>query len=338
MLELTADNALEYLQARGWVGAGPNRVELLAGGVSNVVLCVETPERKFVLKQSRPQLRTRDAWFSDIERVYREQEVMEVLGPLLPPLGVPAVLFSDRDNYVFAMSHAPAEARNWKEMLLAGEANPAQAGCAGTLLGRMHQATAGNPDLERRFGDGKVFTQLRIDPYYRRIQERLPDTARAIEPIIDRLLHARSALCHGDSSPKNMLVHDRGIMLLDYEAAYFGDPTMDLGFLLSHLLLKAVKFHPRQHAYLELTRAFWKQYAAEVRFRPLAILCQEGIEHLAVCLLARIDGTSPVEYLPDEPRRELVRRLGRRLLRERPAAWEEVLQITGKEMSILDEK
>ena len=72
MLELTADNALGYLRERGWVGPGPARVEPLGWGVSNVVLRVVTPERAFVLKQSRPRLRTRDAWFSDLDRVYRE--------------------------------------------------------------------------------------------------------------------------------------------------------------------------------------------------------------------------------------------------------------------------
>src|SRR6185437_2810121 len=120
MLELTADNAVDYLRPRGWI-AGPARIEALGGGVSNAVLRVETPSRCFVVKQSRPQLRTRDAWFSDLERVYREQEVMQLLQPLLPALAVPEVLFADRDNYVFAMTQAPAEARPWKEALLAGE-------------------------------------------------------------------------------------------------------------------------------------------------------------------------------------------------------------------------
>jgi hypothetical protein len=44
-----------------------------------------------------------------------------------------------------------------------------------------------------------------------------------------------------------------------------------------------------------------------------------------VCLLARIDGTSPVEYLPEESRRDAVRRLGRGLLLRPPADWEDVL-------------
>src|SRR3954451_21594237 len=122
MLELTPDDAVDYLRSRGLLlGPGPVRVEAFGWGVSNAVFRVESPERTFVLKQSRPQLRTRDAWFSDLDRVYREQEVMQLLHPLLPAPTVPEGLFADRGNYAFAMSHAPAGARSWKERLLAGD-------------------------------------------------------------------------------------------------------------------------------------------------------------------------------------------------------------------------
>src|ERR1019366_3690689 len=109
MLELTAENALDYLRKQGWIGDEPAKAETLNGGVSNQVLRVTTPTRRFVLKQSRPQLRTRDAWFSDLDRIWREQEVMQALHPYLPSV-VPEVLLVDRANYVYAMSHAPLEA------------------------------------------------------------------------------------------------------------------------------------------------------------------------------------------------------------------------------------
>src|SRR5213592_491660 len=144
MLELTTDNALDYLRARVWISSGQARVDPLGWGVSNLVLRIVTPERTFVLKQSRPQLRTRDAWFSDIERIYREQEVMQVLHPLLPEPTVPEVLFSDRDNYVFAMSHAPVPSRVWKETLLAGQVDLDVGARAGMVLGRIHEATGRN--------------------------------------------------------------------------------------------------------------------------------------------------------------------------------------------------
>ena len=327
MLELTADNALDYLCAHGWIRAEQGHVEPLGWGVSNIVLRIATPERTFVLKQSRPRLRTRDTWISDIERVYREQEVMQLLHPLLPEPTVPEVLFSDRPNYVFAMSHAPPGSQVWKETLLRGQVDLAVGERAGRILGQIHETTARDTRLVEPFADHTVFVQLRVDPFYRRIQERCPEVAEAVEPIIQRMLTRKEALCHGDYSPKNILTHERGFTLVDYETGHFGDPTMDLGFFLSHLILKAIKHHPATGSYFDLTHAFWKGYAEVVRFRPLAELQAEGIEHLAVCVLARIDGTSPVDYLPEEPKREAVRRLGRRILWERPTEWEAVLDL-----------
>src|SRR5438067_850845 len=146
----------------------------------------------------------------------------------------------------------------------------------------MHEATARKPGLVERFRDRTVFVQLRVDPFYRRVQERRPEVADAVAPLVERMLSLQEALCHGDYSPKNILVHDRGFTLVDYETAHLGDPTMDLGFFLSHLVLKAVKRHEQRQDYFGLMRAFWRGYAGEVSFRPLAELQARGIEHFAV--------------------------------------------------------
>jgi 5-methylthioribose kinase len=335
MWELTTDNSADYLRQRGWIGPGPARVEALSGGVSNVVLQVESGPKLFVLKQSRPRLRTRDDWFSDIERVYREQEVMELLGPLLPPLAVPAVMHVDRENFVFAMQHAPLDSRVWKEQLLAGQADLATAERAGGLLGRIHQATGENLARLSAFRERTVFEQLRVEPYYCRVQQRRPEVADAVAPLIDDLRTRTEALCHGDFSPKNLLVHSQGLTLVDYETAHLGDPAMDLGFFFSHLVLKAVKLDGQRKRYLDLTVAAWRGYSAEVHFRPVADLVRRGIGHLGVCLLARIDGTSPIEYLTEERKREAVRRLGRWLLRERTGTWEAVMERVEGELAIV---
>jgi 5-methylthioribose kinase len=333
MIELTPDNVLDYLRQTDRLGPGPARVTPLGWGVSNAVFRVETPDGLFVLKQSRPQLRTSDLWLSDLDRVYREQEVMELLYSLLPEPTVPAVLFADRPNYVFAMSHAPVESRVWKESLLAGEVDLALGERAGHTLGRMHEATATDRAAVERFRDHTVFVQLRVDPFYRRVQERRPEVAHAVAPLIEQLLSVKEALCHGDYSPKNVLTHSQGFTLVDYETAHLGDPTMDLGFLLSHLMLKALNRSEERGRCFDLTRAVWRGYGAAVRFRPLAELKARGVGHFAVCLLARIDGTSPVDYLPEEPKREAARRLGRRVLLDHVSAWVDVLQIAEEEYS-----
>ncbi len=353
MLELTPDNAAEYLLSRGWVPKGPVQVEALAWGVSNLVLRVTTPERLLIVKQSRPQLRTREAWFSNLDRVFREVEVMRLLGPLLPPETVPEILFEDRENFLFGMAHAPPDAVVWKQSLLEGRINPAVARQAGIILGTIHEKTAHQRQLMEELGNRTVFDQLRIDPFYERVRERRPEVAHAVTPLIERMRSATLAdsqgvglaICHGDFSPKNFLVHQRGsgtaslqamapgfFTLVDYETAHYGDPTMDLGFFLSHLILKAVKNQHLRSQYYELTRVFWQAYDSEVRFAPHTELRKRGIQHLGVCLLARIDGTSPVDYLPEEEKKETVRRIGRRVL-EGVQDWTQVLEMVEREIS-----
>jgi len=296
-----------------------------------MVLRVTTPERNFVVKQSRPQLRTRDAWFSDIDRVFREVEVMRLLFGILPGGTVPEVLFADPEDYLFGMTAAPEGARVWKESLLAGRTSSPVARRAGLILGLMHERTARRPELAESLGDRRVFTQLRTEPFYHRVRERLPDTSDAVTALLGEMHATQEALCHGDFSPKNFLVHPvpahGPFTLVDYETAHYGDPAMDVGFFLSHLMLKAIKHDAQRESYLRLTEAFWKSYSAIVRFRPVEELEARGIRHFAVCLLARIDGTSPVDYLPEDAKREAVRRLGRQVLQTQPGRWSEVLKL-----------
>jgi 5-methylthioribose kinase len=326
MRELSADNAADYLEERFGIRAAG--VTALTGGVSNVVLRAQTAEGCFVLKQSRPQLRTRDAWFSDLDRIYREQEVMQALGGVLPEGTVPRVLFADRDNFIFAMSHAPPS-RVWKEMLLAGVIDPGMGRRAGMVLGKMHEGSAHEPERFGTFADRTVFVQLRVDPFYRRVQERRPEVAGAVQPLIDSMLTRQEALCHGDYTPKNMLVHDEeqepAFTLVDYETAHFGDPTMDVGLFLAHLFLKTVRRPEQRDRFFELITAFLESYAAEIHYTSRADWSPRAAGHLGVCLLARIDGTSPVDYLPEEPKRELVRRLGRAILNDGLRDFEEII-------------
>jgi 5-methylthioribose kinase len=329
MREITEENVLDYLRGQGQLPPGPTRVELLGGGVSNIVVRVETSTGAFVLKQSRPQLRTRDAWFSDLARVYREQEVMEALGPLLPAGTVPRVLFADRPNFVFAMSAAPVEAVAWKQLLLSGVIDLDLGLHAGHVLGRLHEGTARDPVGMEPFRDHQVFVQLRADPFYRRVQERRPEVAAVVAGIIDDMLGRKEALCHGDYTPKNMLVHAGRFTLVDYETACLGDPAMDLGLFLCHLILKAVHTPRHGQDLFELTRCFWQGYAAEVRYRSVPELEARGLRHFGVCLLARVDGTSPADYLT-EPDRATIRRLGLAILLDNVNRWPDALDICAR--------
>ena len=369
MWHLSRDNAVEWLRLVG-LGDDPSaRVEALSGGVSGVVLRVTVSGRWIVLKQACAQLRTREAWFSDPARIFREQEVMDLLNPLLPAPAIPRVLFIDRERGVLAMEHAPEGATPWKARLLAGEIDAEVALQAGRLLGMIHRVTAERRAELSHLEERGVFVQLRVDPFYRKIQERHPDLASLIEPLVEGMLTRTDALCHGDFSPKNLLVplaprphppnpplpqgeggaspaRDRatpsdmppappllrerglggevfGITLVDHETAHLGDPAMDIGFFFSHLVLKAMRTPSRWPEWKRLIQSALQGYRDEAL--PLADIDRRSLAHLAVCLLARVDGTSPVDYLPDEPTRDAVRRLGRSLLLDPVETWNAAL-------------
>lgn len=327
MLELDACNAIDYLRSTGRVESDQAHVMFLSGGVSNLVLRVEDGTNSFVIKQSRPQLRTKEAWFSDLDRVYRELEVMEALEPLLPSGVVPKVLWTDRENYLFAMSAAPAQARPWKELLLTGQFDADLAQKVGEVLGRIHQVSRQEPGRFLKFRDAKVFHQLRVDPFYRRVSERLPEFSDALGRLIADMETRTEGLCHGDFTPKNMLVHAGGFTLVDYETATYGDPAMDLGLCSAHLLLKAIRSPGDRERIFKIIKHFWKGHASQAISFTTSSLTPRSIRHLGACLLARIDGTSPVDYLPSEAQRQAVRELARILLLRPVDSWNEVVAL-----------
>jgi 5-methylthioribose kinase len=140
---------------------------------------------------------------------------------------------------------------------------------------------------------------------------------------------------HADFSPKNILVHGRGLTAVDFETAHAGDPAFDLGFFLSHLLLKAVRARPDDRPYLDSIDAFWSAYRERVggALDADTALVRRANAHTAACALARVDGKSPVDYL-DAGARDAVRRFAPAALRAAPESWDGLLGVAAREMHI----
>lgn len=346
MLELTEQNAAEILHARGHLPSIKDiRARELSGGVSNAVFQIFTPTGSFVVKQARGKLRVQADWQCSVERIWREVDVLEACHLLLQRepkfvhgnfVRVPEVKWIDRELYAYAMTAAAANCRTWKEDLLAGRSQLKVAQFTGSLLGRLHAESWAQADLAARFRDRTFFAQLRLEPYYLVAAEKYRPLATQLGDLVDQTWRERHALVHGDFSPKNLLVSHDGLMLIDFEVGHYGDPAFDLGFCLTHLTLKGIHLPERRDFMLDAIRHFWIIYSGTIESRVAQSEIQQlesrTIQHLAGCLVARVHGKSPVDYLkPPEQLRAV--QLAEQLFALGPAAtWQETFALLEREI------
>lgn len=333
---IAAENLPSYLAAQGLIGdAERPTVRELGGGVSNLVLLVEfpgeaqAPERRWVVKQSLEKLRVQDDWRSERGRIFREAAAIRALRPVVGD-AVPEVLHVDHDNFLCIMTAAPRGSAVWKESLLAGDVDLRVARAVGELLARIIKASRADLRFCEEFNNRTVFDQLRVDPYYRTTASRRPEVARALHELIEDSWAIRTALVHGDYSPKNILARNGSIFLIDFEVVHWGDPAFDSGFLLNHLCLKSFHRPHLAQLYLDAAREFWKELLAALEIQGASDFERMTARHLGGLMLARIDGKSPVEYITDPATKERVRGAATRLLLERPEKIEECLDLVGR--------
>lgn len=314
MFQLQSNTAQLYLSRLPAAPSGPWTVTPLGGGVSNTVLRVDCPSGAFVLKQALPKLRVHEEWLADPARIHRECAALRLLQPVLPAGALPAVVFEDAGNFIFALEAASHQARDWKSLLLSNDAPDWCPRQAAQILLALSRAVENN-DISRAFQDQTSFDQLRLDPYYRFTASRHPDLRPFFDDAIARCRRPLG-LVHGDFSPKNFLIDGNRMILIDFEVVHVGDPAFDAAFLLNHLLLK------HHHGIRDCPR-----FAAEF-WRALdgAVDEADTIRHLGCLHLARVDGKSPVEYL-SAGERELVRRFARNLILNPPARVLDAFQV-----------
>src|ERR1051326_6341631 len=271
----------------------------LPGGISNRTVLVERADRRrLVLKQALPKLRVATNWPSDPRRIYQEALGLIWLGRLTPPGAIPKLLFEDRQQHLIAMDAVPTPHQNWKERLLSGQLEFARVEQFANLLGTIHhRSTEQKDELARIFHSRTFFETLRIEPYYHYTASRHLAVTEFFSNLIAQTALNRLALVHGDYSPKNILISPDQFVLLDHEVIHWGDPAFDVGFALTHLLSKAHHLPGCRSCYLTAALVFWQTYQSTGELSKSDGFEARAAGHTLGCLLARVDGRSPLEYL-----------------------------------------
>ncbi|MEO8427141.1 MAG: phosphotransferase [Verrucomicrobiota bacterium] len=327
---------LQYLHDNGRLEPGEvPALTVLSGGVSNRTVLVERSQGEaWVIKQALPKLRVEADWFSDPDRAHREALGLIWLGRLAPAGSIPGFLFEDPQHHLVAMNAVAKPHENWKTRLLSGKLERDYVGQFGQLLGTIHRRARERWDeVAAVFADRTFFQTLRLEPYYRFSAHRNPGAAKFLTELIDDTLATRITLVHGDYSPKNILLHQGRLVLLDQEVIHFGDPAFDLGFSLTHLLSKAHHSRLQRADFLEASHWFWENYKqAAGEWAAEAALEARIVRHALACLLARVDGRSPLEYLTNTERQRQ-REIVLSLMRDPPASLAALVETFGTKLN-----
>ena len=292
---------LSYLRSTGRLSADETpSIRRLSGGVSNRTMLVEREKGEaWVIKQALTKLRVAVDWFSSPQRIEREAEGLRWLARIAPPGSITPLVFADPSNHLFAMQAVAHPHANWKVLLMSGQISSRYVEQFGRLLGTIHASGFRERGiLAQVFGDRSFFESLRIEPYYLYAGSQVPQVSTFLQALVDEIDRNAVTVVHGDYSPKNVLIYRDNLVLLDHEVIHFGDPAFDIGFSLTHLLSKAHHFPDLRADFATAAKLFWRTYEHSVRGLDIKEGLEErAVRHTLACLLARVAGRSPLEYL-----------------------------------------
>lgn len=295
---LTEDTVVAYLQARGVISNSEKAtVEVLTGGVSNVVLAVQTPSKDLVLKQALAELKVATKWEADQRRAIVEAHAIETFHELSPEQ-VPALVDYDPEVFTLVLERVPHSATVWKTDLLDGTIHPEIGAKLGHTLATWHNFGLHSEAARKKFSEDLLFEQLRITPFYGTVAGKNPQLSAKIMGLVTELKSAKTTLVHGDFSPKNIMISEKlDVFILDFEVTHTGNPVFDLAFLTAHLLCKFYRekdLHKRT-LLRQTAQDFLSAYDAQSEQKHAPSLAW----HTALIALARVEGTSLVNYLDE---------------------------------------
>ncbi|MEI7561561.1 MAG: aminoglycoside phosphotransferase family protein [Actinomycetes bacterium] len=301
---LTEDTVVAYLIEKGIISATDKaEVEVLTGGVSNVVLAITTSDKKLVLKQALAELKVAEKWEADQRRAIVEANAISLFHKLSPDQ-VPNLVFLDPTRFILILDRVPVGSTVWKTDLLDGVINPDVAGVLGKTLAQWHNFGQTNKEARLQFMEDSLFEQLRVDPFYRFVAAKNDLLKPAINKLISELEGDKTTIVHGDFSPKNIMVGmDEQVYILDFEVTHVGNPVFDLAFLLAHLLCKLF----RTNEPLEEKMLIASAQRFITSYREIRSISESLSSHTALIALARVEGKSPVNYLDKALQGKLVK-------------------------------
>ena len=327
------ENLITYLTEKEMIGKdSAYKIHYCSGGVSCTVAYVVIDDKHLIIKQALEQLKTKDVWICDPNRMFIEYESNRIYYKLMPN-NAPKTYFYDGENYIYGREAVPDGCLMWKDYLMKNDLNFSHAAQAVDTLVTAHNKCHGDKEVMENFNDKEVFYNLRISPYLEFTASKHKEIVEFTNNICKLLMDSKISLIHGDYSPKNIMIMDDVVKVLDYEVACYGHPAFDLAFFTNHFILKAVLFDEFSAGYLALADVIVRRYFEQMNYMDKNEFESDYVKILALLMLARVDGKSPVEYLVGkDDKQELVRKMSLEMIQRDVSTYKEVKNIIANKL------
>lgn len=294
--------------------------ELLDGGALNDVTLVAFEGERFVIKHGARSVGRRYAIALPDTRIHEEHTAIRLFRERLAAAGemaahacLPRPLWCNDDDLLITHA-APAGAQPLAALLDAGVADAALLEELVELIAALHRSCWHDAELRAQTGAHRGFREIKIglqcggasnDPH---LQER-------IDAFVERSLRDHAdTLLHGDLAPKNVLVHHRELLLIDFEESGYGDSALDVGYLLAHLHLASIRDDkPRWSTADQLVEVYVNAMGELLASTEAAAWRQRCASYSGIFVLSRLHSRAPMVEL-SESERQAAEQLGRDLL------------------------
>jgi aminoglycoside phosphotransferase (APT) family kinase protein len=266
----------------------------LTGGVSSETFSARLGSESFVVKQALAQLNVAEEWRADRGRVVAEGQALEWFHSLTPEY-VPRPIAVVEQFYALVLPMATPPSPDLRRVLLDSphDFKAEWANTLGKILRTWHLADP-SPATGTALDDVLRLTDLRITPFYRDMAHRWPEHRATIETLIDELLSVKTAVVHGDFTPKNILCKPDGTLwIIDTEVSHIGNPVIDTASMLAHLILKSVLYSSE----LDVASALVSARATFLSGLPAPSVPPSLGAHVGLFMGVRLAGRAQVPYM-----------------------------------------
>ena len=319
-LYLSQDNAAsleEYLRKQQWIKGSEKIVSLEKPGEGNmnVVVRVVTDQQTFIVKQARPWVQKYPQVEAPIERSNVEAAFYALIaGKAALSERTPKLIGVDAHNFIIALEDM-GEGSDYTFLYQKNQSLSSEEVTALTsFISQLHQIRSDHSSVS--FPANQAMKELNHEHIFRfPFQEEngfnLDDVQEGLQALSliykrnellkqrvtllgKRYLTTGTTLLHGDYYPGSWLKTASGIIVIDPEFAFLGDPEFDLGVMIAHLTMARTEPH--------LIKQLLKQYN-----RPSSY--DEGLQqaYCGVEILRRIIGLAqlPLSFSLDEKKKLL---------------------------------